>query len=296
MGNPTGLPIPATVGLLETVDGQTSVLPPFSAYDTGTVAINNLGAVAIPGFTTSWGTVVYVGQDAVASLDNNPWNPWPFPLGLGGGFMFGFSSDLALNDNNAVALGVGIVVPSSDPWAANRCFPCLGQGLNNRNQRLALTFGPAGRGGTLDLLRFDFAKPQPNSSHLALTVVETNRVGTIPSDMSAFGSQFNDSGTVVYYGGKDDGTFGIYQASGVPVVESTSTGPNEFIGFGAFALNNNGEVAFLSASLTLGHKRGFFRGPHPLTDKIVLEGDIVAGSQVFQIRLPQANATSISFH
>jgi T5SS/PEP-CTERM-associated repeat protein len=146
------------------------------------------------------------------------------------------------------------------------------QELNNGNQRLLMT-GMTG-GSAVYLVTFADAVP-----------VATNLVGTIPNGVTVFsvdGSvQFNDRGSVVVYGGKAGNISGLYRIGGEPVVEFG--GQNEYSAFSsfAFALNNNDEVAFLASSHSL-QKVGCFRGPNPITDKIVLAGDIVAGSQISQ--------------
>jgi len=228
------------------------------------IALNNAGLVASTGqrgFDGLWSLLC-----GTANLTNS------------GAIEFGGS--LGLNDSKYVHAGRTLLALEEKIFP---CVNCSGILLNQRNQLLSRTGAPE-----FNLLRIDVAVVShpldpPNPAFRRFEPVRTNVVVTRSAQGAGGNIAMNDSGMVAFFDVKPDGTKGIYKSSGSTVVTVVETRPDdpraEFFFFSPLAINNNGQVAFLASSRTLG-KTAFFRGPHPLLDKIVAEGDLVAGSRV----------------
>ena len=187
-----------------------------------------------------------------------------------------------VTDNGYVAFGRLVQPYPYDPASQLQpCTTCEGQGrLNNRGQYLLL------QGTNIHIVTIGTVT-QEGDSRIFLQPVRTNRVAGFSVDAFIAGTSpmLNDNGTVAYFDIPAAGVTGLYKNPASPVVEQRSGSEFTFNGHPPFALNNQGQVAFLAHSRTFA-KVGFFRGPNPLSDKIVVVGDTVAGSQLSSLSTP----------
>ena len=242
------------------------------------ISMNNGGKVACWGWKGAGSKpVVYVSSGAIARTK----------------FLFmsdeSFTSPVTITDDGFLAYERYVRSPTPGDFAYSIAgFNALIGPLNNAHQFLHLT-DPA-----TNYLRLDLGFPNPHSRELGL--IKTNLLRGVP--ITSF-IVMNDHGTIAFYNARisgNVGTFGIYKYSGgristvVEMEQNMQTGAvsTEFSfanGTPPFAINNKDEVAFYARSRTL-NRDGVFRGPSPLTDKIVAVGDFVYGLQMNSFRAP----------
>jgi hypothetical protein len=289
--------IEGPVSLVNVINGQQFQDGSVSAV--GGAAINASGNIAInllwqqPISTLS---VAYVGETPVTpEIYLNDPNVFPLfvvpPVSAG--------AQITMNDQGAVFLGSTLFVPRpqvpTQVGLTQTILPAVG--LDNQNRLMTYS---GGFGGILSLVQCAYAKRDPFVDVLDLKPVSTNVVTTMPASIMASSFQINATGIIAYGGTAADGSGGIYLAAGAPVV--TYPAPGSVAALSAeygpatiFSINNAGEVAFFASSRTLGHS-GFFHGVDPLVDKIVANGDIVAGTKLTGVGLPRLNSFSIPGH
>jgi T5SS/PEP-CTERM-associated repeat protein len=241
----------------------------------GFISINNRGLTALyahtfNAFQNQQILGIYVGNGTMTS-DQLVANPF---TGLG--------LLPTITDNGYLSFGVNVLPYPYDPPASGfGCSTCFGSGrLNNRLQYLLVV--------NANIYIVSIRKRLADNGQTFLEPFETNRVAGISEQARSAGKRpmMNDNGTVAFHDIPSAGVAGIYKNPATPVVESRSGSEFSFNGsFSPFAINNREQVAFAAVSRTLG-KAGIFRGPNPLTDKIVVEGDIVAGSRLTHLSPP----------
>lgn len=173
-----------------------------------------------------------------------------------------------ITDSGYLAYG-SIVQAFPDDNTLGACETCAGDSrLNDRLEHLLFM------GNDIHVVAIGPVK-KATRTNPQLQPFRTNRVASVSEQTRAQGqglrAVLNDYGTVAFYDMPSAGVAGLYKNPATPVVETRSGSEFTFNATPPFALNNQGQVVFLAISRTLG-KTGFFRGPNPLTDKIVVEG------------------------
>jgi hypothetical protein len=106
------------------------------------------------------------------------------------------------------------------------------------------------------------------------TIMDTNDEFAIDADIFQNQIDMNNAGTVAFHAKLDGGFHGIFKStSGDPPTAVVDTsGPFDTLSFPS--ISRTGGVAFL-AKLDAGGGEGIFRGPNPITDKIIGIGDVI---------------------
>jgi T5SS/PEP-CTERM-associated repeat protein len=236
----------------------------------GLAAINDAGKTAF-WFTERVGAglfaAVYTGAGPFSDADFTS-NGGAFPLRIDGSGLV--ANDLNINQAGSIEFANYVFIdnPNATGSQVGAIFGLAAVLLDNQNNVLV----PSGPGTPVRKIHMGLVT-SPGSPHIG--PVATNTVGIVPSDLTGAGPwAMNASGTVVFQGSKNGQFSGIYRLGGGPIVEVNAGSEYDLIR--NFALNDSGVVAFYGHSRTL-NKWGFFKGPNAVADKILLEGEQVAG-------------------
>lgn len=250
--------------------------PAFEARAPGTIApvggaaigINNSGLVSFSAFTDFFGAPVFVTAGAVRAEDI-------VGIPRSGGFL------PTVTGNGYIAFGTHIwLYPRDDNAHIGNCDSCRGVGRPNNRQQYILN----GSGNDISVVTFGTVRRDDGDYILP---VRTNVVATISeaARIAEASTLLNDNGVVAFYNIPGNGIAGIYLSPNTPFVESRNGSEFTFNAIPQFSLNNNNEVAFQAHSRTWG-KAGIFRGRNAIADKVVLPGDVVAGSRMLTVGQP----------
>jgi hypothetical protein len=255
--------------------------PAFEARPPGAIAplggaaigLNNAGLVSFTAFTDFPGAPVFVTAGAVRPEDI-------VGVPISGGFL------PTITGNGYIAFGIQIwLYPREENPQIRECDSCRGMGRPNNRQQYILN----GTGNDISVVTFGAVTPPEDRTYLL--PIRTNVVGTISEAARIAGGSvagtlalLNDNGLVAFYNLPANGVAGIYISTNT-FVENRNGSEFTFNAVPQFSFNNNNEVAFQAFSRTWG-KVGIFRGTNAVADKVVVPGDVVAGSRMVTVSQP----------
>lgn len=237
------------------------------------IGINHSGLVSFTAFT-DFGALVFVtagavrAEDVVGSLGN-------------GGFL------PTVPGNGYIAFGTRIwLFPRDESARIRDCDSCRGLGRPNSRQQYIHN----GSGNDISIVTYATVTRPDDGSYIL--PIRTNVVATISEAARIAGGSvagtlalLNDNGVLAFYNLPANGIAGIYISANTPFVENRDGSEFTFNGVPQFSFNNNNEIAFQAHSRTWG-KVGIFRGRSAIADKVVLPGDVVAGSRMVTVNQP----------
>ncbi len=250
----------------------------FTSFRSQGVTVNNSGTVAFSTgnrpdtaiFASSGGLITRIVDGSGFSIGGTSFTGsvddfWD--LGDNGDVIFGFDHDpffigrSGIYERNVSGGGVSRRIE-----AAETDFTFENPVVNNQGKiALLMSFrdGPVNQ-TTREQILSDFGTFMDTNDEFDLTETGTMVVSTM--DM-------NNANTVAFLSELDNGFMGIFTSKNgeSPIMVVDTSGP--FDELSAPSINISGTTAFL-ATFDVGNGKGIFRGPNPITDKIIAVGDV----------------------